>query len=183
MFVGEVEARLGARPTNRIPFTRIGVGQRVKVHFLWDFNEGIALYRHEGVPAVGREGRRSVTCHLNDWYAQLSNGHCPYCADGYPRKIYYFFLIWNHDQKSVELLSARRTSYSFVPSLKELFDAEGTIKGRDWVISRRQDESGRPNVTKYIALPGAPVDFKLPDGVTVPTVEEVKAFLAPPELS
>jgi hypothetical protein len=122
------------RDTPKIPFTTIAVGQRVRVRFLQEYGDRLVLWRHERVPlGNGRYGR--VTCFLNEEYKDIANGHCPYCAEGYRRKAVAFWLVWNHDTKRVEILSANQTAFSFVSMVKEFAEMQGTITDRDWIIT------------------------------------------------
>jgi hypothetical protein len=169
------------RDTPKIPFTTIAVGQRVRVRFLQEYGDRLVLWRHERVPlGNGRYGR--VTCFLNEEYKDVANGHCPYCAEGYRRKAVAFWLVWNHDTKRVEILSANQTAFSFVSMVKEFAEMQGTITDRDWIITRKRDESTGGDKSRYTALPGQPLPFSLPEGTSVPTYEDLVAYLAPREL-
>lgn len=162
----------------RIPYTRLAVGDKVRVRFLMEFTKVPVLWQHEQVKTDN--GYRRRICLRNQEY---DTGLCPYCKAGYPRRLVAFFPVWNYHTHQVELATAKRTTFSFWSTLQEFYDSEGTILANDWMLSRRAElnNTGR-QVSAYIALPLPKSEFTV-QNVSVPTYEDLIERLRPREIS
>lgn len=168
----------GTSSGSRIPYTKLAVGEKIRVRFLMEFIHVPVLWQHESVKTDTGYTRR--ICLRNREY---NAGLCLYCEAGYPRRLTAFFPIWNYHTQQVEIVSAKRTTFSFLSTLQEYFDSEGTIMANDWMLSRRSElnNSGRP-VSAYIALPLPKSEFTV-QNVSVPTYEDLIERLRPREIS
>lgn len=121
-------------------------GVKVRVRFLDDMDQGIAVAFHDSFA----EGI-NVPCQ------QFMGRDCEYCEnDDLRTRDQFIWSVWDYEAKEVKLIMAAVNNCSPVPSLVGMYDAYGTLLDRDYIISR----IGKGMSTSYSVIPMDKVKFK-----------------------
>ena len=125
--------------TSKGNFTFIREGQKVRVRFLQDMDDGMEVTFHD-----------SFADSINVPCQEIFDRECPYCDDDRVRtRSQYIWCVYNYENKKVELFMFPVNNCSPVPALLAMYDTYGTIVDRDFVIS----VSGKGPDKKYAVVP------------------------------
>lgn len=112
--------------TSKGAFTYIREGQKVRVRFLQDLDDGMEVVFHDSF----KDGI-NVPCQESTF-----GKNCPYCDDERVRtRSMYIWSVYNYESKRVELFMFAVNSCSPIPALLAMHENYGTIIDRDYVIS------------------------------------------------
>lgn len=107
-------------------FTYVREGQKVRVRFLQDLDDGMEITFHDSF----KDGI-NVPCQDSTF-----GRNCPYCDDERVRtRSMYVWCVYNYESKKVELFMYAVNSCSPIPALLAMHENYGTIVDRDYVIS------------------------------------------------
>lgn len=132
--------------TSKSNFTFIREGQKVRVRFLQDMDDGMEVTFHD-----------SFADGINVPCQEIFDRECPYCEDDRVRtRSQYIWCVYNYETKKVELFMFAVNNCSPVPALLAMYDTYGTIIDRDYVIS----VSGKGPDKKYAVVPMDKAKFR-----------------------
>ncbi len=132
--------------TSKGNFTFIREGQKVRVRFLQDMDDGMEVTFHD-----------SFADGINVPCQEIFDRECPYCDDDRVRtRSQYIWCVYNYETKKVELFMFPVNNCSPVPALLAMYDTYGTIIDRDFVIS----VSGKGPDKKYAVVPMDKAKFR-----------------------
>lgn len=132
--------------TSKGNFTFIREGQKVRVRFLQDMDDGMEITFHD-----------SFADSINVPCQEIFDRECPYCEDERVRtRSQYVWCVYNYESKKVELFMFPVNNCSPVPALLAMYDTYGTITDRDFVIS----VSGKGPDKKYAVVPMDKAKFR-----------------------
>lgn len=132
--------------TSKGNFTFIREGQKVRVRFLQDMDDGMEVTFHD-----------SFADSINVPCQEVFGRECPYCDDDRVRtRSQYIWCVYNYETKKVELFMFPVNNCSPVPALLAMYDTYGTIVDRDFVIS----VSGKGPDKKYAVVPMDKAKFR-----------------------
>lgn len=132
--------------TSKGNFTFIREGQKVRVRFLQDMDDGMEVTFHD-----------SFADSINVPCQEIFDRECPYCDDDRVRtRSQYIWCVYNYENKKVELFMFPVNNCSPVPALLAMYDTYGTIVDRDFVIS----VSGKGPDKKYAVVPMDKAKFR-----------------------
>jgi hypothetical protein len=101
-------------------------GLKVRVRFLQEMDDGMKIHFHD-----------SFDQGVNYPCQELFDRECSRHDDESLRhRDNYCWSVWNHDAKEVQLLLGPVNNYSPIPALLGNYDVHGTIKDRDYVITK-----------------------------------------------
>lgn len=137
--VNSIKSDVKKAGTSRSSFTFIREGQKVRVRFLQDMDDGMEVVFHD-----------SFTDSINVPCQEIFGRPCPFCDDERVRtRSQYVWCVYNYETKKVELFMFAVNNCSPIPALLAMYDTYGTITDRDYVIS----VSGRGPDKKYAVVP------------------------------
>ena len=132
--------------TSKGNFTFIREGQKIRVRFLQDMDDGMEVVFHD-----------SFADSINVPCQEIFDRECPYCEDDRVRtRSQYIWCVYNYESKKVELFMFPVNNCSPVPALLAMYDTYGTITDRDYVIS----VSGKGPDKKYAVVPMDKAKFR-----------------------
>ena len=132
--------------TSKGNFTFIREGQKIRVRFLQDMDDGMEITFHD-----------SFADSINVPCQESFDRECPYCEDDRVRtRSQYIWCVYNYESKKVELFMFPVNNCSPVPALLAMYDTYGTITDRDYVIS----VSGKGPDKKYAVVPMDKAKFR-----------------------
>ena len=132
--------------TSKGNFTFIREGQKIRVRFLQDMDDGMEVVFHD-----------SFSDSINVPCQEIFDRECPYCEDDRVRtRSQYIWCVYNYESKKVELFMFPVNNCSPVPALLAMYDTYGTITDRDYVIS----VSGKGPDKKYAVVPMDKAKFR-----------------------
>lgn len=112
--------------TSKGAFTYIREGQKVRVRFLQEMDDGMEITFHDSF----KDGI-NVPCQDSTF-----GRPCPYCEDERVRtRSLYAWCVYNYESKRVEIFMFAVNSCSPIPALLAMHENYGTITDRDYVIS------------------------------------------------
>ena len=130
----------------RSKFTYIRDGQKVRVRFLTDMDDGIEVVFHDSF-------ERGINVPCRETFGK----DCPYCGDEDLRtRSQYIWSVWNYDTKQVELFMFRVNNCSPIPALMAMYENYGTIVDRDYIVSC----SGKQTNKSFTVIPMDKVKFR-----------------------
>ena len=132
--------------TNKSKFIYFREGQKQRVRFLVDMDDGMEIKFHDSF-----ERNINVPCQ------ELFGRNCPYCEDdGLRTRSQYAWSVYNYEAKEVQVFMFPVNNCSPVPALMAMYENYGTITDRDFVIS----VSGRQQNKTYSVVPMDKVRFR-----------------------
>lgn len=132
--------------TNKSKFIYFREGQKQRVRFLVDMDDGMEIKFHDSY-----ERSINVPCQ------ELFGRDCPYCEDdGVRTRSQYVWSIWNYETNEVQLFMFPVNNCSPIPALMAMYDNYSTITDRDYVIS----VSGKQQNKTYSVVPMDKVRFR-----------------------
>lgn len=110
---------------NKSKFIYFREGQKQRVRFLTDMDDGMEVKFHDSF-----EAGINVPCQ------EIFGRDCPYCDDSSLRtRSQYIWSVWNYETKEVQLFMFPVNNCSPIPALMAMYENYGTITDRDYVIS------------------------------------------------
>lgn len=133
--------------TNKSKFIYFREGQKIRVRFLTDLDDGLEVVFHDSF-----ERGVNVPCQ------EIFGRDCPYCEDeGLRTRSQYIWSVYNYETKEVQLFMFPVNNCSPVPALLAMQETYGTILDRDYVIS----VSGKQQNKTYSVVPMDKAKFRL----------------------
>lgn len=131
---------------NKGKFIYFREGQKIRVRFLTDMDDGMEATFHDSF-----EAGINVPCQ------ELFGKDCPYCDDDSLRtRSQYIWSVWNYETKEVQLFMFPVNNCSPIPALMAMYENYGTITDRDYVIS----VSGKQQNKTFSVVPMDKVKFR-----------------------
>lgn len=144
--VDDIKSQVKKSGTNKSKFLYFKEGTKVRVRFLDDMEDGHKVRFHD-----------SFQLGINVPCQEEFDRECPYCDDDELRtRDQYAWSVWDYDAKEVKVLMAPVNQCSPVPALVSMFEAYGTLKDRDYVITK----SGKQQSTTYSVVPMDKAKFR-----------------------
>ena len=144
--VDDIKNQVKKSGTNKSKFLYFKEGTKVRVRFLDDMEDGHKVRFHD-----------SFQLGINVPCQEEFDRECPYCDDDELRtRDQYAWSVWDYDAKEVKVLMAPVNQCSPVPALVSMFEAYGTLKDRDYVITK----SGKQQSTTYSVVPMDKAKFR-----------------------
>ena len=132
--------------TNKGKFIFFREGQKQRVRFLQDMDDGIEVVFHDSF-----ERGINVPCQ------EIFDRECPYCEDdGVRTRSQYAWSVYNYETKEVQIFMFPVNNCSPIPALMAMYENYGTIVDRDFVIS----VSGKQQNKTYSVVPMDKVRFR-----------------------
>lgn len=118
------QARKAGSNKGKIVYFKPGVKNRVR--FLHEMDEGMKVLFHDSF-----EAGVNVPCQ------ELYDRDCEHHDDDTMRHAdNYIWSVWDYESKEVKLLMGKVNNFSPIPSLVGFYDTYGSIKDRDYVITK-----------------------------------------------
>ena len=131
---------------NKGKFIYFREGQKLRVRFLTDMDNGLEVTFHDSF-----EAGVNVPCQ------ELFGRNCPYCEDDTLRtRSQYIWSVYDYEAKEVKLFMFPVNNCSPIPALIAMYENYGTITDRDYVIS----VAGRGTTKTYSVVPMDKVKFR-----------------------
>ena len=125
--------------TNRGKFLYLKEGDKIRVRFLTDMEDGLEIVFHDSY-ALGV----NVPCQ------EAFGRECKYCEDQDLRtRSQYVWSVYDYEAEEVKLLMAPVNQCSPVPQIAAVYESYGTLTDRDYEIKRQ----GKGQNTTYTVLP------------------------------
>lgn len=132
--------------TNRGKFMFFREGQKQRVRFLVDADDGMEVKFHD-----------SFARGINVPCQEQFDRECPYCEDSDVRtRSQYAWSVWDYDAKCVKVFMFPVNNCSPIPALLAMYENYGTLVDRDYVIS----VSGKGPDKTYSVVPMDKVKFR-----------------------
>ena len=132
--------------TNKSKFIYFREGQKQRVRFLVDMDDGMEVVFHDSF-----EQGVNVPCQ------EIFDRDCPYCEqEGLRTRSQYVWSVYNYETKEVQLFMFPVNNCSPIPALMAMYENYGTITDRDYVIS----VSGKQQNKTYSVVPMDKVKFR-----------------------
>lgn len=123
--VDKIKADVKKSGQNKGKFIYFREGQKQRVRFLTDMDDGMEVTFHDSF-----EAGVNVPCQ------ELFGRDCPYCEEeGLRTRSQYIWSVYNYETKEVQLFMFPVNNCSPIPALMAMYENYGTITDRDYVIS------------------------------------------------
>lgn len=144
--VDDIKNQVKKSGTNKGKFIYFRSGQKVRVRFLQDMEEGMKIAWHD-----------SFQLGINTPCQKIFGRKCKHCNNEDLRhRDLYMWAVWDYEAKEVRFILGPVNNASPIPGLVGMYDAYGTLTDRDYVITRN---GTGPNST-YSIVPMDKVKFK-----------------------
>lgn len=121
----KIKSDVAKSGSNKGKFIYFREGQKVRVRFLNDMDEGMEVKFHDSF-------ERGVNVPCQEIYGK----DCPYCEDEDLRtRSQYIWSVYDYEAKEVKLFMFAVNNCSPIPALMALYETYGTLTDRDYVIS------------------------------------------------
>lgn len=131
---------------NKGKFIYFREGQKVRVRFLTDMEDGMEVVFHDSF-----EQGINVPCR------ETFGKSCPYCEqEGLRTRSQYIWSVWDYENKEVKLIMSPVNNCSPVPALVALYDTYGTLVDRDYVIT----QTGKQQNKTFSVIPMDKAKFR-----------------------
>lgn len=131
---------------NKGKFIYFREGQKQRVRFLQDMDEGLQITFHDSF-----EQSINVPCQ------EHFDRECPYCDDDTVRtRSQYIWSVWNYETNEVQLFMFPVNNCSPLPALVAMYETYGTLTDRDYVIS----VTGKQQNKTFSVVPMDKVKFR-----------------------
>jgi len=125
--------------TNKGKFLYFKPGVKLRVRFLDDMDDGMKVLFHDGFNAG-----------VNEPCQEIFGRECKHHSDeDLAHRDQYLWSIWDHETKEVKILMGRVNNCSPIPQLVGFYEAYGTLKDRDYVITK----NGSGPTTSFTVVP------------------------------
>lgn len=132
--------------TNKKKFVYFKEDTKARLRFLNDMEEGIKVPFHDH---FGKG--------INEPCQKVFGRHCEKCDDDELRtRDMYMWSVWNHDNKEVQIIIGAVNNASPIPGLAGMYEAYGTLKDRDYVIT----QNGKQTTKTFTVVPMDKSKFK-----------------------
>lgn len=119
--------------TNKGKFLYFKEGEKVRVRFLTDMEDGVEVVWHD-----------SYKEHINVPCQETFGRECKYCEEDELRtRNMYFWSVYDYESKSVKILMASVNQCSPIPALVAMYEEYGTLTDRDFVIKQIGSGTGK----------------------------------------
>ena len=144
--VDKIKADVKKSGQNKGKFIYFREGQKVRVRFLTDMDDGMEVTFHDSY-----EAGINVPCQ------DLFDRSCPYCDDESLRtRSQYIWSVYNYETKEVQLFMFPVNNCSPIPALMAMYENYGTITDRDYIIS----VTGKQQNKTFSVVPMDKVKFR-----------------------
>ena len=144
--VDKIKADVKKSGQNKGKFIYFREGQKQRVRFLVDMDDGMEVVFHDSF-----EAGINVPCQ------EQFNRDCPYCEDETLRtRSQYVWSVYNYETKEVQLFMFPVNNCSPIPALMAMYENYGTIVDRDYVIS----VTGKQQNKTFSVVPMDKVKFR-----------------------
>lgn len=144
--VDKIKQNIKRSGQNKSKFIYFREGQKIRVRFLTDMDDGMEVTFHDSF-----EAGINVPCQ------EIFGRNCPYCDDTSLRtRSQYIWSVWNYELKEVQLFMFPVNNCSPIPALIAMYENYGTIADRDYVIS----VSGKMQNKTFSVVPMDKVKFR-----------------------
>ena len=131
---------------NKAKFVYFKSGSKVRVRFLSDLEDGFKIPFHD-----------SYAKGINVPCQEIFGRDCLFCGDDDLRhQDLYAWSVFDYEAKQVKILMGRVNSFSPIPSLVGMYEAYGTLKDRDYIITKQGEQTN----TTFSVAPMDKVKFK-----------------------
>lgn len=144
--VAKIKADVKKSGQNKGKFIYFREGQKQRVRFLVDMDDGMEVVFHDSF-----EAGINVPCQ------EQFNRDCPYCEEeGLRTRSQYVWSVYNYETKEVQLFMFPVNNCSPIPALMAMYENYGTIVDRDYVIS----VTGKQQNKTFSVVPMDKVKFR-----------------------
>lgn len=144
--VDSIKSDVKKAGTNKGKFIYFREGQKQRVRFLVDMDDGMEIKFHDSY-----ERSINVPCQ------EIFGRDCPYCDDdGVRTRSQYAWSVYNYETKEVQIFMFPVNNCSPIPALMAMYENYGTIIDRDYVIS----VAGKQQNKTYSVVPMDKVRFR-----------------------
>lgn len=131
---------------NKAKFIYFREGEKQRVRFLQDMDEGMEIVFHDSF-----EAGINVPCQ------EIFGRECPYCEDDSLRtRSQYAWSVWNYETNQVQVFMFPMNNCSPLAALVAMYDTYGTLMDRDYVIS----VTGKQQNKTFSVVPMDKVKFR-----------------------
>lgn len=144
--IDKIKADVKKGGQNKRKFTYFKEGQKQRIRFLQDMDEGMEIPFHD-----------SYELGINVPCQELFDRECPYCDDESLRtRNQYVWSVYNYEAKEVQLFMYAVNNCTPIPALMAMYENYGTLTDRDYVIS----VTGKAQNKTYSVVPMDKVKFR-----------------------
>lgn len=144
--IDKIKADVKKGGQNKRKFTYFREGQKQRIRFLQDMDEGMEIPFHD-----------SYELGINVPCQELFDRECPYCDDENLRtRNQYVWSVYNYEANEVQLFMYAVNNCTPIPALMAMYENYGTLTDRDYVIS----VTGKAQNKVYSVVPMDKVKFR-----------------------
>ena len=144
--IDDIKNQVKKSGTNKGKFLYFKAGNKVRVRFLNDMEDGHKVKFHD-----------SFAAGINSPCQAEFDRDCPHCGDDDLRtRDQYAWSVWDYEAQEVKILLAPVNNASPIPGLVAMFEAYGTLTDRDYVITK----NGQGPTTTYSVVPMDKAKFR-----------------------
>lgn len=144
--LNDIKAAAARSGANKAKILYFREGQKVRVRFLSDMDDGIKVTFHD-----------SYDRGINTPCREVFGEECPLCEDDTLRtRDQYIWSVYDYEANEVKILMAPVNNCSPIPAIVGMFDVYGTLTDRDYVITK----NGKQQNTTYSVVPMDKVKFR-----------------------
>lgn len=144
--IDKIKADVKKGGQNKRKFTYFREGQKQRIRFLQDMDEGMEIPFHD-----------SYELGINVPCQKLFGRECQYCDDENLRtRNQYVWSVYNYEAKEVQLFMYAVNNCTPIPALMAMYENYGTLTDRDYVIS----VTGKAQNKTYSVVPMDKVKFR-----------------------
>lgn len=144
--IDKIKADVKKGGSNKRKFTYFKEGQKQRIRFLQDMDEGMEITFHD-----------SFELGINVPCQELFDRECPYCDDESLRtRSQYVWSVYNYEANEVQLFMYPVNNCTPIPALVAMYENYGTLTDRDYVIS----VTGKQQNKTYSVVPMDKVKFR-----------------------
>lgn len=144
--IDKIKADVKKGGQNKRKFTYFKEGQKQRIRFLQDMDEGMEIPFHD-----------SYELGINVPCQELFDRECPYCDDESLRtRSQYVWSVYNYEANEVQLFMYAVNNCTPIPALMAMYENYGTLTDRDYVIS----VTGKAQNKVYSVVPMDKVKFR-----------------------
>lgn len=142
----QIKDRIANAGKSRKSMFYVKDGQKRRIRFLTDFEEGVRITFHD------KFGEVNTPC------LKQYGKECEFCeVEGLRTRDLFAWSVYDYEAKEVRVFMYAANAFSPVLQIVEYFESLGTLLDQDFVISRR----GQGTDTSYVAMGQAPKKFKI----------------------
>lgn len=142
----KIKADAAKSGQNKGKFIYFKEGEKKRVRFLTDMNDGMEVVFHDSF-----EAGINVPCQ------EIFGKHCMYCdEEGLRTRTQYVWSVWDYEAAEVKLFMFPVNNCSPVPPIAAMYETYGTLLDRDYVIS----VSGKQQNKSYTVVPMDKAKFR-----------------------